>query len=194
MRGLLIPILVLGISLAGVRASAAGEEEGNGKRPEPGTTVEMPFLIAPMSDNGKLLGYAYISSKMVCSSGAAAILVRQKLGFIQDRFVRDVNGKAISLSQDPKTVDKPALNARLTADARSIVGANKIVSMLFVDIKFNPLRPSQSTGDGQVPPDNAAPQKPAGEADKPKEGEGAGAKTSKDDVVAGESAQKSRPK
>src|SRR6202008_4401441 len=35
---------------------------------EPGTHVEMPFLIAPMSQDGKLLGYAYISSNLFSSS------------------------------------------------------------------------------------------------------------------------------
>jgi len=53
----------------------------------------MPFLIAPMSKDGKLLGYAYISSKLVASSPGATIAVREKLAFIQDAFVRDVNAK-----------------------------------------------------------------------------------------------------
>jgi len=175
------------ISVFPVPARAAGEAEG--KAAQLGTTVEMPFLIAPMSIDGKLQGYAYISSKMVCSSQDAAILVRQKLGFIQDSFVREVNGKSIAQSQDPKAVDKTQLNARLVANARSIVGDKKVVSMVFVDVKFNPLRPSQSTDEGAVPPDEAAPKKAEGA--KAADGE---AKSAKDNGVAGESAQKSRPK
>lgn len=190
MRHALIPFIAVVIAFS--PAWAAGEEEG--KKTELGTTVEMPFLIAPMSLDGKLQGYAYISSKMVCSSQDAAILVRQKLGFIQDSFVREVNGKPIALSTDPKAVDKVQLNARLIGQARRIVGDNKVVSMLFVDIKFNALRPSQSTEDGAVPPDQAAPKKAEGEADKAAAGTTAAPKPAKDGGVAGESAQKSRPK
>jgi len=186
------------MAIASGAACAAGEAESDGKKQELGPNVEMPFLIAPMSLDGKLQGYAYISSKMVCSSADAAIFVRQKLGFIQDAFVREVNAKPIALSTDPKVVDKVQLNARLTAAARRIVGNNRVLSMLFVDIKFNPLRPSQSTGDGAVAPDTAAPQKPSGEASKPgapaAAGEGAGSKSSKAAPVSGENAQKSRPK
>ncbi len=186
---ILIPCMVM--SLALTPAFAAGEAGTNGKKPEPGTTVELPFLIAPMSLDGKLQGYAYISSKMVCSSADAAILVRQKLGFIQDSFVRDVNGKPISLPTDPTAVDKIQLAARMTADAGNIVGANRVVTVMFIDVKFNALRPSESTGGGQVAPDQAAPQKAAGEA----AGTTAPASNaSKEAAGPGESAQKSRPK
>lgn len=194
MRSALIPTFFMVMSLTFAPALAAGEVEANGGKPEPGTTVEMPFLIAPMSLDGKLLGYAYITSKMVCSSGDAAIKVRQKLAFIQDGFVREVNGKSIAQSADPRAVDKPQLNARLTAVARRLVGDNKVVSMFFIDIKFNPLRPSQSTGDGQVPPDQAAPQKPAGDT-AAAAGTGAEASNpSKEAPAPSENAQKSRPK
>jgi len=194
MRSALIFTGVMLLSLAFGPALAAGEADPKDKRPEPGTTVEMPFLIAPMSVDGKLQGYAYITSKMVCSSGDAAILVRQKLAFIQDSFVRDVNGKPIGQSADPKAVDKVGLNARLTADAKSIVGDNKVVAMFFVDIKFNPLRPSESTGDGQVAPDQAAPQKPAGEAAGSAGTAPGASNASKEGTAPAESAQKSRPK
>lgn len=194
MRSALILIATLAVCLALGPARAAGEVEGNTKKPDPGTTVEMPFLIAPMSVDGKLQGYAYITSKMVCSSSSAAILVRQKLAFIQDSFVREVNGKSLSTTADPTAVDKAQLNARLTAAARRIVGDNKVVSMFFVDVKYNPLRPSPSTDGGAASLDQAAPQKGAGVAGEAAAGASAPSKSSKDGPVAGESAQKSRPK
>ena len=194
MRSANILSIVMVMTLGLGPAFAAGEAEPGDKKPEPGTTVEMPFLIAPMSVDGKLQGYAYISSKMVCSSGDAAILVRQKLAFIQDSFVRDVNSRPIAQSADPKAVDKPLLAARLTADAKGIVGDNKVVTMMFVDIKFNPLKPSESTGDGQVAPDQAAPQKAAGEAGKEAAGAAAASNPSKEAAAPAENAQKSRPK
>ena len=53
--------------------------------------LEMPFLIAPLNQDGKLVGYAYISSKIVAASLSAAVSVREKTPFLQDAFVRDVN-------------------------------------------------------------------------------------------------------
>ena len=130
---------------------AAGAKEG-----APGTNVEMPFLIAPMSKDGKLLGYAYISAKLVASSQSAAIAVRDKLAFIQDAFVRDVNKAPISKADDPTAVDTVLLNDRLVDDARRIVGNNKVVTMVFIGVQFAPLHPGDSTSD-LVPPTEKAP-------------------------------------
>ena len=134
-------------------ASAAWAEEG-AKKPakvEPGTSVEMPFLVAPMSQDGNLLGYAYIASKLICTSSSACIAVREKLAFIQDAFVRDVNLKPVALASDPKAVDKDLLNARLTAAAKRIVGDDKVQNMTFMEIKFSPLHPSDSTAPVSAP-------------------------------------------
>ena len=140
----------------------AGEAATKEKKPEPGTSVDMPFLVAPMSQDGKLIGYAYISAKLVCSSPSACIAVREKLAFIQDAYVRDVNAKPIGLASDPKTVDRDMLNARLTAAAKKIVGAEKVVRMDFGDpkkptIQFAPLHPSESTAQAAPPADQNAP-------------------------------------
>jgi hypothetical protein len=142
-------------------AQAAGAVSAEKEGP-PGTNVEMPFLIAPMSKDGKLLGYAYILSKLVASTQSAAIDVRDKLAFIQDAFVRDVNGAPIGKADDPTQVDTDLLKARLTADARRIVGQDKVDRMIFTDelgqlqIKFAPLHPGSST-DNLVPPSERAP-------------------------------------
>src|SRR5258707_4695300 len=75
------------------------------KAGDPGTNVDMPFLIAPMSKDGKLLGYAYISSRLVASSQRAALDIRDKIAFIQDALVRDVNAVPVSRASDPTAVD-----------------------------------------------------------------------------------------
>jgi len=153
MRRVLVALLLSLVFAVGLpRASAA---ETTAKEGEPGTNVEMPFLIAPMSKDGKLLGYAYISSKLVASSQGAAIGVRDKLAFIQDAFVRDVNGAPISKTDDPLAVDPDLLNRRLIADARRIVGANKVVRMLFTAVQFAPLHPGNSTDNLVAPTDKA---------------------------------------
>jgi hypothetical protein len=120
-------------------AAIAGEKAG-----DPGTNVEMPFLIAPMCVDGKLTGYAYISSKVVTGSRDASLEVRNKIPFIQDAFVRDVNASPIAKTTDPKTVDNVALIARMTADVKRIVGAAKISSVVIIQVQITELHPSEA--------------------------------------------------
>jgi len=139
---------------------------GEKKADEPGTHVEMPFLIAPMSADGKLQGYAYISSKLTTSSPSASVDVREKLAFIQDAFVRDVNAASIGSTADPVTVDRTLLAARLLADARRVVGRAKVVAIAFTQIQFSPLHPKPTTEDA-IPPSERAPQPQPAAAAKP---------------------------
>ena len=152
MRRILVPLLLLVLAATGQPAAAANAKEG-----PPGTNVEMPFLIAPMNKDGKLLGFAYISSKMVASSQSAAIRVREKLAFIQDAFVRDVNAQPICKADDPRAIDTALLNSRLIAAARQIVGNDKVVRMIFVVVQFAPLHPGESASNPAAPSEAAAP-------------------------------------
>jgi len=138
MRARLAPVLL--VALLGLTAPAAAE-----KAPEPGTAVEMPYLIAPMVIEERLVAYAYISSKVVAASPSAAILVRDKLAFIQDAYVRDVNGLPIAKADDPKTVDMQGLAARLLSDARRIVGQDRVSSVEIIRVQFAPLKEGEQT-------------------------------------------------
>ncbi len=142
----------------GDKADAHGKEAG-----EPGTNIDMPFLMAPITGaDGKLSGYAYISSRLTAISDVHANQARDKIAFIQDAFVRDVNAKEIATSGDPVTVDNAALEARLLADARKVVGAAKLVSIAIMQVQIAPLHPGSVTAvAGQPPPAESAPQPPA---------------------------------
>jgi hypothetical protein len=159
LRGLILFVFAYCLAYPAWGAEAAKKDAK--AKPEPGTSVEMPFLVAPMSKDGDLLGYAYIASKLVCSSPPACIAVREKLAFIQDGFVREVNLKPISLASDPKEVDKDLLNSRLTAVAKRIVGGDRVRGMLFMEVKFSPLHPSDSTPMPAQPEQAAASGTPA---------------------------------
>ena len=152
--------LALALALLTLPAFAADAPK---KVEEPGTHVEMPFLIAPMSEDGKLVGYAYISTKLVSSSPPASVEIREKLAFIQDAFVRDVNSAPIGKANDPRSVDTALLADRLIADARRIVGPAKVVSITFKQIQFAPLHPKAATDDVVAPPERA-PQQAAAQA------------------------------
>ena len=146
----ILPAILLALLLPSV---ALGAEEGKKpvKATEPGTHVGMPFLIAPVAIDGKLAGYAYISSKLVAATPSASVAIREKLAFIQDAFVRDVNAAPVGKASDPKDVDTAQLAVRLVADARRIVGAKNVVTIVFTQIQFAPIHPKQSTEDA-IPP------------------------------------------
>ena len=86
---------------------------------------------------------------------AAALTVRDKLPFIQDAFVRDVNGRRITGTDSPEEVDVPALEARLLADAQKVMGAGKVkiltictLQMAALKAKGPPARAPAETGPG----------------------------------------------
>lgn len=154
--------------LAALPAMAAeqGGDHGDAstkKGGAPGTNVEMPFLMAPLVDaDGKLNGYAYISSRLTASSGGAALTVRDKLPFIQDVFVRDVNTRQVTAADRPEEVDIPALEARLLADARKVMGASKVktitictVQVAALKAKSPPARSPGETGAGGAAPEKS---------------------------------------
>jgi hypothetical protein len=128
---------------AGTAAFAASPPPA--KEPMPGTSVEMPYLIAPVTVDDKLLSYAYISGKIVATSPSAAIEVRAKLPFVQDAFVRDVNGAPVATANDVAAIDQQSLAQRLLGDARRIVGTDKIAFISITRVQLAPLRGGANT-------------------------------------------------
>jgi hypothetical protein len=86
----------------------------------------------------------------VATSQSAALEIRDKIAFIQDAFVRDVNATPVATPANATTVDMAALSARLVADARRVVGAAKVSRIVFGDgdkdtgVQFAPLHPTQT--------------------------------------------------
>lgn len=139
----ILPMLILSCVLAApALASEAEKKPAEKNSPDAGSTVEMPYLIAPIIVDEKLIAYAYVSSKIVATSQTAAIDVRMKTAFIQDAFVRDVNGTPIGKEDDPATVDEEALRSRLLADVKRIMGQGKVKDFRFIQIQVTQLRPA----------------------------------------------------
>lgn len=164
------------LALAGLLAVPAwGAEAEKPAKPgsnAPGTSVEMPPIISPMNDaDGRLAGYAYITCTIIASSPDVAVAIRSKTPFIQDAFVRDVNGVSIALATDQAQVDKDAVAGRFLADARKVMGGKKVVSLAITQIQMATLRggPPSNVPQANLPQAGAATQqgKPAAEADKP---------------------------
>ncbi len=111
----------------------------------PGTNVDRPYLMAPLTNaDGKLIGYAYISSRLTASSEGVVTDVREKLPFIQDLLVRNVNNLTVSTPDDPEKVDIAGVEARLLADARKVMGAGKVKQIIVCTVQIAELRPKQT--------------------------------------------------
>jgi hypothetical protein len=169
MPAALIFVLAIAPAVAAEKTAAKQGGKDDAKGGEPGTNIDMPFLMAPMTGaDGKLSGYAYVSSRLTANTDVSANQARDKIAFIQDVFVRDVNSKQIATTGDPATVDNAALEARLLADARKVIGGGKLVSIAIMQVQIAPLHPSPVTAvAGQPAPAEspatapAAPAKPA---------------------------------
>ena len=77
-------------------------------------------------------------------SDTFALAVRDKLPFIQDTMVRDVNGDGVATAADPEQVDIPALEARLLADARKVMGGGKVKLITVCTVQIAELHPVQT--------------------------------------------------
>src|SRR5579863_1162773 len=142
-------------------AQAADTEKGG----MPGTNVEMPFLMAPLSDaDGKLIGYAYLSTRLTAMSDTYALAVRDKLPFIQDKMVRDVNNQVVTTPDDPEKVDIAGVERRLLADATQVMGAGKVKLITVCTVQIASLHPVQTpalnTPPDQIEPGSAPPKNP----------------------------------
>jgi hypothetical protein len=136
---------------------ASAHAEDSPKKGEPGTNVEMPFLMAPLNNaDGKLIGYAYLSTRLTAMSDTYALAVRDKLPFIQDKMVRDVNADAVTAPDDPEKVDIPMLERRLLGDAAQVMGAGKVKLITICTVQIAELHPTQTPA-LNTPPDQTAP-------------------------------------
>ncbi|HEU0096339.1 MAG TPA: hypothetical protein VFQ52_07775 [Rhizomicrobium sp.] len=152
-------ILALAI-LVTFPALAAGEKKEGGaeskKGGKAGTNVEMPFLMAPLTnEDGKLTGYAYISTRLTAVSEATTLIVRDKIPYIQDAMVRDVNGAEVAAAEDREQVDIPKLEARLLGDAKKVLGAGKVKQITVCTVHIAELHPVQTQA--QVAPKDQKP-------------------------------------
>lgn len=161
MRALLFALLGLVAVTPAFGADKPAPGEG-----APGTNVDMPVVISPITVDGKLTGYAYISSRLAAATPNDALTVRDKIAFILDAFVRDVNKVPVTMPDDPTQVDKPGVGARLLADATRVMGAGHVKNISVTEVQIAPLHPTQ-TAMPDAPPPPAPPAAPPASPAKP---------------------------
>lgn len=148
-KALFFLLMALALPAHAADDTAADAQKGG----KPGTNVEMPFLMAPLINaDGKLVGYAYLSTRLTATSDTYALAVRDKLPFIQDAMVRDVNAEAVAGPDDPEKVDIAEIERRLLADAVKVMGVGKVRLMTVCTVQIAELRPAQAVA-SNIPAD-----------------------------------------
>ena len=102
--------------------------------------VTMPTILAPMVADSRLENYAYITIILKPATPAGVLTIREKVPFLQDAFLRELNGAPIVKADDPKSVDDEALKPRLLARVNQILPAGTVAELKFEPIVVAPVQ------------------------------------------------------
>jgi hypothetical protein len=102
--------------------------------------VTMPTILAPMVADSQLENYAYITIVLKPAAPAGVLTIREKVPFLQDAFLRELNAAPIVKADDPKVVDEEALKPRLIARVNQILPAGTVAELKFEPIVVAPVQ------------------------------------------------------
>ena len=105
------------------------------------TNVELPPFLAPMLIDNRLESYAYITITLTPANREKMLAIREKMPFIQDAFLREVNKASIVKTDDPKAVDVAALKARLLVRLNQLLPKGTVSDLKFQQIVMTPVQP-----------------------------------------------------
>jgi len=126
-------VLLLLLPVTGANAAEDAKDDGP-------TDVEMPPLLAPVVVENRLESYAYITVQLTPATRDKVFLIREKVPFLQDGFMREVNKAPIGKASDPKTVDQEALKKRLLARLNQILPKDTVSDLKFEQIVMSPVQ------------------------------------------------------
>ncbi len=105
------------------------------------TNVEIPPFLAPLLIDNRLENYAYITIVLTPASREKMLAIREKMPYLRDAFLREVNKGSIVKADDPKAVDTVALKARLLVRLNQILPKGSVSDLKFQQIVLTPLQP-----------------------------------------------------
>ena len=88
----------------------------------------------------RLENYAYITIVLKPAAPAGILAIREKVPFLQDAFLRELNVATIVKADDPKTVDEAPLKARLIARMNQILPVGTVAELKFQPIVIAPVQ------------------------------------------------------
>jgi hypothetical protein len=114
-------------------ATAATQDQGP-------VDIDVPPILAPMVVANRLDGYAYIVVLLAPAGRDKVVIIREKMPFLQDAFLRELNKTPIIKSDDPKTVDADAVKTRLVARMNQVLPAGTVAELKLGQIALVPFR------------------------------------------------------
>ena len=130
------PALALALAL-GMPIAAADAAENAGKQPL--AEVALPPILAPMAVQGRLQGYAHLTISVRPSGVAQVLVIREKVPFLQDAFLRELNKGSLVKSDEPGAVDVAATTQRLFARAKQILPPGSVSAVRITNLAYVPL-------------------------------------------------------
>jgi len=102
--------------------------------------VELPPIIAPMVIAQRLESYAYITVSLTPANLNQTFLIREKIPFLRDAFLRELNKGTIVKGDDPKAIDVAAVKERLETRMKQILPAGSVTALKLAPIVVAPLQ------------------------------------------------------
>jgi len=124
------------VTLAAPQALAAAAVDTSTLGP---VDVTMPTILAPMVVDSRLENYAYITIVLEPATPAGVLAIREKVPFLQDAFLRELNGATIVKANDPKAVDEAGLKTRLMGRVNQILPAGTVAELKLQPIVVAPV-------------------------------------------------------
>jgi hypothetical protein len=141
----LIALIMMAIFLGSSSSQAAGGGHGTSAPPAEALSggplagsgksgIDMPALMAPVTIDGELHYYVYLSIRLELSSDGQKDPVLKKIPYIQDAFLREVHRTSIAVAGDPQTVDGRGLTDRFLGITETLLGAGVVTGIEFRNI------------------------------------------------------------
>ena len=101
-------------------------EANAGAAPQGVPNVVLPQILAPMIARNRLEGYAYLTVALAPANAGKVAVIREKMPFIQDAFLRAVNKATIVKPDDFKSVDVEEVKKRLETQVAQVLPAGTV--------------------------------------------------------------------
>jgi hypothetical protein len=130
-------ILASGLLLLASRGDAAESTS----KPQGLVDVEVPAIFAPLTVQQRLESYAYITVLLTPAAADKTFIIREKMPFLRDAFLRELNKGMIAKSGDPRVVDGEAVKARLMARLNQILSPGTVSELKLEPIQYSAVQP-----------------------------------------------------
>jgi hypothetical protein len=115
-------------------------ESGAAKSPDL-VDVEVPAIFAPLIVQQRLESYAYITVLLTPAGADKTLIIREKMPFLRDAFLRELNKGTITKADDPKMIDTAAVKTRLLARMGQILAPGTVSELKLEAIQYMAIQP-----------------------------------------------------